>query len=138
MSEDRINENLSNERTGLSDEELVQGVVDHLRFSFAKNRRNASLDDIYLAMSLAIRDHLIDRWMKTQKRYYESDAKRVYYLSAEYLLGRSMTNNLMNMGLYDTAKRLLAQYDLDINEIEGSLAYNYDLIGIERSEAGDA
>ena len=118
MTEIKDLQPLSNERTGLSDEELINGVVDHLRFSFAKNRRNASLDDIYLAMSLDIRDHLINRWMKTQKRYYENDAKRVYYLSAEYLLGRSMTNNLMNMGLYDTAKRLLAQYDLDINEIE--------------------
>ena len=106
------------ERTGMSDNTLVMAVVDHLRYTFAKNKKTASADDIYLAMSLAIRDRLIHRWMKTMKRYYENDAKRVYYLSAEYLLGRSMRNNLMNMGLYDTAKRLLAEHDLDLSEIE--------------------
>ena len=106
------------ERTGMSDNTLVMAVIDHLRYSFAKNKKTATADDIYLAMSLAIRDRLIHRWMKTMKRYYENDAKRVYYLSAEYLLGRSMRNNLMNMGLYDTAKRLLAEHDLDLSEIE--------------------
>ncbi len=110
--------NEQDERTGMSDEELVTAVVDHLRYSFAKNQKNASFDDLYLAMSLAIRDRLIHRWMKTMKRYYETDAKRVYYLSAEYLLGRSMGNNLMNMGLYDTAKRLLADFNLDIDDVE--------------------
>lgn len=111
-------ENVSDGRTGMSDEQLQQSVIDHLRYSFAKNSKTASADDIYLAMSLAIRDRLIHRWMKTMKRYYQTDAKRVYYLSAEYLLGRSMRNNLMNMGLYDTADRLMKNYDLTLSEIE--------------------
>jgi len=105
-------------RTGMTDELLQQSVIDHLRYSFAKNSKTASADDIYLAMSLAIRDRLIHRWMKTMKRYYQTDAKRVYYLSAEYLLGRSMRNNLMNMGLYETAERLMKNYDLTLSEIE--------------------
>ncbi|MBQ9394878.1 MAG: glycogen/starch/alpha-glucan phosphorylase [Proteobacteria bacterium] len=105
-------------RTGMTDELLQQSVIDHLRYSFAKNSKTASADDIYLAMSLAIRDRLIHRWMKTMKRYYQTDAKRVYYLSAEYLLGRSMRNNLMNMGLYETAERLMKDYDLTLSDIE--------------------
>ena len=113
-----VRDEIQCERTGMSDNTLVMAVMDHLRYTFAKNKKTASADDIYLAMSLAIRDRLIHRWMKTMKRYYETDAKRVYYLSAEYLLGRSMRNNLMNMGLYDTAKRLLAEHNLDLNEIE--------------------
>ena len=111
-------DNQNDERTGMTDDCLVRAVVDHLRYSFAKNSKTASMDDIYLAMSLAIRDRLIHRWMKTNKRYYQEDAKRVYYLSAEYLLGRSMRNNLMNMGLYDTADKLLKKNGLDLTEIE--------------------
>lgn len=114
--ETRIEEH--DDRTGMTDETLVRAVIDHLRYSFAKNNRTASADDIYLAMSLAIRDRLIHRWMKTMKRYYETDAKRVYYLSAEYLLGRAMRNNLINIGLSETADRLLKERGLDLNEIE--------------------
>lgn len=105
-------------RTGMRDDDLVSAVSDHLRYSFAKNNRTASKHDIYLATALAIRDRLIHRWMKTMKRYYVTDAKRVYYLSAEYLLGRSMGNNLLNMGLIDTAKRLLAEHGIDLDKLE--------------------
>ncbi|MFA5624630.1 MAG: hypothetical protein WC966_06215, partial [Bradymonadales bacterium] len=101
---------IEDDRTGMDKETLVRAVVDHLRYSFAKNTKNASKEDVYMATSLAIRDRLIHRWMKTMKSYYVQDAKRVYYLSAEYLLGRSMGNNLRNMGLYDTAKDLYKEF----------------------------
>ena len=115
---DNTNIDFQDERTGVTDELLKRAVIEHLRYSFAKNERTASFDDVYLACSLAIRDRLIHRWMKTMKRYYQEDAKRVYYLSAEYLLGRSMRNNLINLGLEDTAKRLMGEYKLDIAQIE--------------------
>ncbi len=113
-----LNQIVGDERTGMSDDLLVRAVVDHLRYSFAKNKRTASANDIYLATSLAIRDRLIARWMETCRRYYKEDAKRVYYLSAEYLLGRSMGNNLLNMGMYTTAQRLLKEYGIDIDNLE--------------------
>lgn len=109
---------IEDDRTGMDDDTLVSAVSDHLRYTFAKNNRTASKHDIYLATALAIRDRLIHRWMKTMKRYYVTDAKRIYYLSAEYLLGRSMGNNLLNMGLLDTAKRLLAEHNIDLDELE--------------------
>lgn len=112
------NANNSDERIGMSDDALVESVIDHLRYSFAKNQKNASYDDLYLATGLAIRDRLIHRWMKTMKRYYETDAKRVYYLSAEYLIGRSMGNNLMNMGLTTKAHDLFEKFHIDLNEVE--------------------
>ena len=68
----------NDERIGMTDQALMRSVVDHLRYSFAKNSKTASEDDLYLAMSLAIRDRLIHRWMKTMKQYYQTDAKRVY------------------------------------------------------------
>lgn len=109
---------ISNERTGMTDDVLVRAVIDHLRYSFAKNNKTASANDIYLATSLAIRDRLIARWMSTMKRYYQEDAKRIYYLSAEYLLGRSMGNNLLNLGLHSTAQRLLQEYGISMDTIE--------------------
>ena len=75
---DNTNIDFQDERTGVTDELLKRAVIEHLRYSFAKNERTASLDDVYLACSLAIRDRLIHRWMKTMKRYYQEDAKRVY------------------------------------------------------------
>lgn len=108
---------IEEDRTGMDKETLVRAVVDHLRYSLAKNTKNASREDVYLATSLAIRDRLIHRWMKTMKSYYVQDAKRVYYLSAEYLLGRSMGNNLRNMGLYDTAKEIFTEFGLELDHI---------------------
>ena len=120
MSElkDTLTQIVADERTGMEDDVLVRAVIDHLRYSFAKNRRTASANDIYLATSLAIRDRLIARWMDTMRTYYKEDAKRVYYLSAEYLLGRSMGNNLLNMGMYTTAQRLFKQYGIELENLE--------------------
>lgn len=109
---------IRDDRTSMQDESLITAVNNHLRYTFAKNNRTASKHDIYLATALAIRDRLIHRWMKTMKRYYVTDAKRVYYLSAEYLLGRSMGNNLLNMGLIETAQRLLAEHGIDLDDLE--------------------
>ena len=82
MSElkDTLTQIVADERTGMEDDVLVRAVIDHLRYSVAKNSRTASANDIYLATSLAIRDRLIARWMDTMRTYYKEDAKRVYYL----------------------------------------------------------
>ncbi len=109
---------ISHSRTGMEDEALIRAVNDHLHYTLAKNRRTASPSDVYIACALALRDRLISRWMNTQKTYNQKDAKRVYYLSAEYLLGRSMANNLLNLGLYDTARRLMQENGVDLNQIE--------------------
>ncbi len=115
---EETNYKVSNERTGMEDDVLVRAVIDHLRFSFAKNNKTASANDIYLATSLAIRDRLIARWMETMKRYYQEDSKRVYYLSAEYLLGRSMGNNLLNLGMYTTAQQLMMKHGITLEDLE--------------------
>jgi starch phosphorylase len=65
-----------------------------------------------------VRERLIERWMETMRSYYRSDSKRVYYFSLEFLTGRQLTNNLLNMGFYDACRRALAGLGLDIDRID--------------------
>src|SRR5712664_973583 len=76
---------------------LRRSFLDHLRYSRGKNPENATTYDRFNALALAVRDRLARRWLHTQRVHYEKDVKRAYYLSAEYLLGRVLGNNLLNM-----------------------------------------
>ena len=80
---------------------LRRAMLDHLRYTRAKDMRTATLADVYQAMAHTVRDRLVDRWMRTQRQYAEADVKRVYYLSAEYLLGRQLEANLLTLDLRD-------------------------------------
>src|SRR5690349_17939842 len=73
---------------------LWRSFLDHLRFSRGKIPETATTHDRFLALSHAVRDRLAERWVNTQRSYYAQDVKRAYYLSAEYLLGRALANNL--------------------------------------------
>src|SRR5256714_1494661 len=70
-----------------------------------------------MSLALTVRDRLIERWISTQQRYYKKDAKRVYYLSAEFLMGRALANNLVNLGLYDTARDAMKMLNLDLGDV---------------------
>ncbi|MFH0903059.1 MAG: glycogen/starch/alpha-glucan phosphorylase, partial [Pseudomonadota bacterium] len=73
--------------------------------------------DRFLALAGTVRDRLIQRWIKTQQTYYKVDAKRVYYLSAEYLVGRSLGNNLINVGLYEKLAKALSDLGIEIDDL---------------------
>jgi starch phosphorylase len=96
------------DRTGLSPETLRRAVLDHLHYTCARDRESASLADLYNAMAHAMRDRLLSRWLATRATYRRLGSKRIYYLSAEYLLGRAMSQNLDSLGLYETAERMVA------------------------------
>src|SRR4051812_17763126 len=86
---------------------MLHSYTNHLLFSLAKDQYSATARDRFMSLALTVRDRLIERWMSTQQRYYKRDAKRVYYLSAEFLMGRALSNNLINLGLYAEAKEAM-------------------------------
>ncbi len=96
---------------------LLHSFTNHLLYSLAKDQYSATARDRFMSLSLTIRDRLIERWISTQQRYYNKDAKRIYYLSAEFLMGRALANNLINLGLYETARECLKMLNLDIDHV---------------------
>ncbi|XP_047475277.1 glycogen phosphorylase-like [Penaeus chinensis] len=90
----------------------------HLHYTLVKDRNVATPRDYYFALAHTIRDHLTSRWIRTQQHYYEKDPKRVYYLSLEYYMGRSLTNTMINLGIQSACDEALYQLGLDIEELE--------------------
>jgi glycogen phosphorylase len=104
-------------RTGTDAASLRRSFLDHVRHSRAKNPETATAHDRFMALSLAVRDRLAARWVKTARSYYEQDVKRAYYLSAEYLLGRALGNNLINMGMYEAAQEAMREVGVDLTSL---------------------
>uniref|UniRef100_A0A8C1QWA1 Alpha-1,4 glucan phosphorylase n=1 Tax=Cyprinus carpio TaxID=7962 RepID=A0A8C1QWA1_CYPCA len=84
----------------------VENVADlktnfnrHLHFTLVKDRNVATKRDYYFALAHTVRDHLVGRWIRTQQHYYEKDPKRVYYLSLEFYMGRTLQNTMVNLAL---------------------------------------
>ncbi len=107
----------SDARTGSSPEALRRAFVEHVEFTRGKNFDSASPWDRYTALALTVRDRLAQSWVKTARRYYQHDVKRAYYLSAEYLLGRALGNNLINMGLWDQTREALRHLGVDLTNL---------------------
>ncbi len=102
------------DRIATSAEGLRKSFIDHVEFSRGRNFDSASAFDRYLALALTVRDRLAQGWVQTQKRYDEQDAKRAYYLSAEYLLGRALGNNLISMNLWQPTQQAFQALGLDL------------------------
>ena len=97
-------------------EELKRGIERYLKVKYAKNVKDAEEFEIFNAVSLTIMERIIDEWNETTDLY--SEGKEAYYLSAEYLMGRALGNNLISTGLFDDVKAVLEEYNIDINKIE--------------------
>jgi glycogen phosphorylase len=94
-----------------------QAVLEHLLCTCAKDACDADAIDLYRAMAHAVRDRLVHRWLDTQRTYYEHDVKYLYYLSSEFLTGRSLGLSLLNMGLYGVAERIAAEREFDLGDV---------------------
>ena len=99
-------------RKGLDAQSIQLSFASHLEYSLSKDQYTATNRDLYLSLALSARDRLIERWIKTQQKYYKEDVKRVYYLSAEYLMGRVLTSNLINLGMYHETRRAMEELDI--------------------------
>ncbi|MCK5453493.1 MAG: glycogen phosphorylase, partial [Calditrichia bacterium] len=77
---------------------LQKSFINHLVYSLGKDEYSATQRDFYDSLSLSVRDRLMEKWSKTQQTYYRKGAKRVYYLSMEYLMGRLLGDALINLG----------------------------------------
>lgn len=86
-------------------ESLKASILDHLHFTLAKDKYTATKRDLFLAVAYAIRDQLVGRWIQTQQQYYDADRKRVYYLSMEFLIGRTLSNSLVNLGILENCEK---------------------------------
>lgn len=107
--------NIVSSAAGVSD--FQQSVRYHIKYSGGKAWEQASMGDLYNAVALTVREHLIDGMLATEKRFSNKDAKRLYYLSMEFLMGRSLGNNIYNLGIHDLAGNALKKMGVDLEEV---------------------
>jgi starch phosphorylase len=101
-------------RAGRTVGAFKQALEDHLYYSRGSSFPSASMSDGYVALSFAVRDFLMDRWRRTANAHYETNPKFVYYLSAEYLMGRQLRKNLLYTDTTELVREALADYDLEL------------------------
>ncbi|MGJ7581526.1 glycogen/starch/alpha-glucan phosphorylase [Variovorax sp. RHLX14] len=94
-----------------------RAVANKLIYAVGKDPVAASPDDWLNATSMAVRDQLVERWMATTRASYKQDLKRVYYMSMEFLIGRTFTNALLALDMHDTVKQALADFGVDIAQL---------------------
>ena len=104
---------------------IIKSFLSHLEFTLGKDKYSATKYDGFNALAYAVRDKLVQRWLDTQQAYYNSDDKRVYYISMEFLMGRALGNSLINLGVIE-----------DFREAVTSLGYDFEAILAEEQDAG--
>src|SRR6185436_9229809 len=100
-----------------SREAIRRSLANHLVFTIGKDPITATTRDWFYATAYSVRERLIERWMETMRSYYRADAKRVYYLSMEFLTGRLLSNSLLNMGFYEPCRNALDDLELGLDAI---------------------
>jgi starch phosphorylase len=104
-------------RSGLSPSTIAKAFRDNLAYICARFPAVATRNDQYMALAYTVRDRLLDRWISTAQTYYQQRSRSVCYLSAEFLMGPQLGNNLVNLGIYDQVKEAMGQLNLDLEEL---------------------
>lgn len=99
-------------------EAFKQSVKDNVKFLYRKTLEEATQEQIFQAVSYTVKDVIIDNWLETQNAYDEQDPKVLYYMSMEFLMGRALGNNLINLGAYGEVQEALEELGLDLNCLE--------------------
>ena len=98
-----------------SSSNLFRSLIEHhIRFTLAKRRIQFSKHDWYLATAMVVRDMLVEKMIGTEARFERRNAKKVYYLSVEFMIGRSLENNLFNLGIIEVCREFLAENGIDL------------------------
>ena len=99
-------------------EAFIQDVCDNIKNLYRKTLEEASQQEIFQAVSYALKDPINDRWIATHQAFDKEDPKIVYYMSMEFLMGRALGNNLINLGEYKEVKEALEEIGLNLDVIE--------------------
>ena len=113
-----MNKTANDSRNGSSTESIKQGFLEHLKYTLGVDEYTITNHDRFMALSYTIRDRLINQWIKTQQTHHNKNTKRAYYLSLEFLMGRAMGNNIINMQLEDTVSEALKELGYNLEELE--------------------
>ena len=104
-------------RVEMSVEGLKEDFAWHVRYTLAKNIERATPRDQYTAFANVVRDRIIERWINTQEEYRSQNTKRVYYMSLEFLMGRLLGNNVINLKADQLCREALKEYGIDWNDL---------------------
>jgi starch phosphorylase len=105
---------------GMQPKDLAEDIAQHFNFTLGRDHTCQSVHYSYTALALAVRDRLMERWKKTQHNYREGGCKRAYYLSLEFLMGRTLSNAMLNLGVDDAAHQALQTLGLELEELAES------------------
>ena len=100
-----------------SSRDIRAAINHHIRYSLGKENKDLTKKDAFRAVALALREQLVDGMLETEERFSAVDAKRVYYLSMEFLIGRSMGKNLLNLGVLEETRAVLREMGFDLDEM---------------------
>ena len=112
-----LNIKVEDDRTGMTVETLKRAFADNLYYIQGKNEFLATPYDYYMALAFTVRDRLLHRWINTTTSYIKKDVKEVFYLSAEFLMGKQLGNNLLNLGLYERVEIALRELGHELNDL---------------------
>jgi starch phosphorylase len=107
----------TNALLGVDVESLKESFVHNLEFALAKDEFSATALDNYKSLALTVRDRLVERWIETQQAYYRDDAKRIYFLSLEFLIGRTLGNAVLNLGLEHNLEQALLELGYSMEDL---------------------
>ncbi len=105
-------------KTGFDKEVFKKSVIYNVKSQFRKTLEEATPEQVYQAVCYAVKDVIIDEWIATHKEYEKQDSKTLYYLSMEFLMGRALGNNIINIMARDEIKEALDEMGFDLNLIE--------------------
>ncbi|MBI2570926.1 MAG: glycogen/starch/alpha-glucan phosphorylase [Candidatus Schekmanbacteria bacterium] len=107
----------SNGRASFTAAAIRSSFLEHLRFSLGKHPSKSTAYDRFESLALAVRDRLIDRWIRTQRTYHDLEVRRVHFLSLEYLPGRALMQNILNLGIHEQCRDAAGSLGLELSDL---------------------